>query len=153
MKTSFFDFKIVAVPDQEATSIPFEGENRQHALVICQAAGEQGELQDFLGKILGAVNLDIKKDVTLLFITPGADLSLSRLARELPAEKVLVFGISPRRLGLQFEAPPYLPLTLGNTSYLFADDLMEIYKERRAGGRKRAAALWQALQLFFPKSA
>lgn len=151
MKTPFLDFKIIATPEASAGRDRCEGDGKKQVLVVCQAAQANESLLEFLGRILGAVQLDPREDILLYVITPAKPISLSGIRRDFPFEKAILFGAAPAQVGLQFAPPPYHPVEHAGVHYLFADDLQDIYVERQQGKKKRAAALWKALREMFPE--
>lgn len=150
MQSHFLDFKVFAAPEASAGKERCVGDGKKQVLVICQAAEANEALLDFLGRILGAVNLDPRRDVRLYTITPAKAISLSGIRRDFPFEKAILFGVEPGQAGLQFTPARYQPVELAGVRYLFADDLQEIYIERQQGKKKRAAALWNSLREMFP---
>ncbi len=119
-------------------------------VVIWESRPEAGEaLVPFLHKIFEALPVQSEREVFLLALTPGQRLGLLVLLRQLQARRIIVFGISPPRLGLAVAPEKYELFRLGMRRYLWADDLQAIREEREAGGRSMSGPLWKALQTMF----
>lgn len=149
LEPEFLDFAIINVPESGDLSDQLYGQNRRNVLVVFQCDANNEELEDFLGKILAAVQLDLKKDTALLKLTANQRFSFSGLRRTYDFKTVIAFGISAGRMGVQFTTPLYQPVQHEGTTFLFSDDLEKIYEERQAGGKKMSAALWKALKEIF----
>lgn len=152
MNYSFKDFQLFSLPTQRSIEKRCLGENEKGLLVIFEAEKESPELRIFLEKILSAVNFDLQKDVLLLNITAGETLSFNKLCKTKNISHLLSFGVIPKRLGLNFEINLYRPFEHKDKTYLFAEDLQTIFEERQKGEKKRAIALWKALQALFLKA-
>jgi hypothetical protein len=150
LKSNFFDFKIFAVPEPLKIKNITEGDGNEGVLVLCQPPETAPDERDFLKRILQAVQLELDRDVFLVHITPDSRVSLSAIRRQAGIKKVLSFGIGPDRLGLRFNTDLYRPLHHQDLTYLFADDIQTIHEERQRGEKRRATALWRALQEMFP---
>jgi len=107
------------------------------------------DLIPFLHKVFEALSVQLEREVFLLALPPGRHLGLLVLLRQLQARRVIVFGISPQRLGLAVEPGKYALFRLGMRQYLWADDLQAIREERAAGGKTMSGPLWKALQTMF----
>lgn len=150
MNNSFFDFKIFPIQDAKSILENGKGAGQKGTIVVIQANQEINELEAFLEKMLRAVQLDLHQDTTLLNLTTSDTFSFSELSKyQNNIKKCIVFGVSPKRLGLQFILPKYKVLQHGTIQYLFADDIQAIYTERQAGGKKMSGTLWKALQTMF----
>lgn len=151
MKSNFFDFKIFAVPEPADTREKMEGDGNEGVLVLYQPSEAASDELGFLKRILQAVRLELERDVFLVHITPDQRVSLSGMRRGSGIRKVIAFGIDPARLGIRFNADLYQPVRHQDLVYLFADDIQRIHAERQQGEKRRAAALWRALQEMFPE--
>ncbi|TNE55865.1 MAG: hypothetical protein EP344_13050 [Bacteroidetes bacterium] len=98
----------------------------------------------FLEKILAAAGLNLEKDTLFAEIPEQKPFSFLSVIREKQAERVLVFGVPPKQLGLQTNTRLYQPFSFYGVSFLFADALSVL-----AQNKTLKSQLWQALQLMF----
>lgn len=151
MYPQFIDFAILNVPEKDHLADQLRGQNQQHVLVVFHDTDENEELAVFLGKIFAAVQIDLHKDTILLKLTSFERFSFAGLRQMQDIQTVILFGIHPEQLGVQFVTPPYHPIRHENITFLFADDLQAIFAERQAGGKQMSGALWKALKDLFQK--
>lgn len=101
---------------------------------------------DFLTKILKAIQFDITQDVILLALDKGKVVRLTDINKNVNVlmENVLLFGVSPKMLSLQFNLPKYYDLKINDILFLGADTLSTITKNQA-----KKKQLWLALQKIF----
>jgi len=119
------------------------GSNEKKIAVIAKI--EDDPDMDLLSKILKSVELDDTKDVLLLKSTPATRFSLIDLCRQTDSHTVLLFGIPPNQLGLQFRLKKYTPFDINGIKGIWADPLTEI-----RDSRELKTALWSSLKSLFP---
>jgi len=141
----FLDFQIFAVEDKAVLLEKCSGKNEKKLLIVCLSSDKKVEATTFLQKILGALHLDIQKDVLLLEITPREQFSFIELCRNADIETAIFFGVKPHRAGLNLNARPYHLLRFAGKTFLFADDLQKLQ-----ANLPLKKALWQGLQELFP---
>ncbi len=149
MKHLFRNINIFVFPENQDQALRLAGQNKKAVLIIFRAGEMSDQLLPFLGKVLGALQLDLEEDTHHIDITTHAPISFSLLSSRHAYKKAIIFGVQPEELGLRINARPYLPFRLGGTHFLFADELKDIYQERQEGKKKMAASLWKALQSIF----
>lgn len=140
----FKHIKLYDLPLSLNEEIPFKGNLNSSILVIIQENCTP-EVKDYLGKILSSVNLDSNKDVTIIQLNTHSNLRLSKL----PYEKILVFGISPKRLGFFIQPELYDIVKIGSQKLIFSNDLNDIFLEKVKKERKMASLLWNSLKELF----
>jgi hypothetical protein len=101
---------------------------------------------NFLSKILTAAGLNLEQDTMFAELDPDPKTSFLPLVKEKQAECILVFGITPKQLGLNINCPLYQPFDFYGTTFLFADSLSRLEPDKTL-----KAKLWQALQQLFLK--
>ncbi|PHI19699.1 hypothetical protein CEQ90_11665 [Lewinellaceae bacterium SD302] len=119
-------------------------------LLVVYPAGDERAV--FLNAILKAAGFDaVAEQVsTLCPADEQADIDLSALLLCQPKiRRIMIFGISGKRLGLHFLVSNYAPIVVNEKTYLFADDLSVIQSEKAAGNARKAGALWQAVKAAF----
>ncbi len=99
---------------------------------------------DFLSKILGAIQYDITKDVLLIAIEQKTQINLTSILKNVDISKVILFDIAPNDVGLNCRLPNYFPLEINERSFLLADSLSQISKNK-----VKKKDLWIALQKMF----
>jgi hypothetical protein len=147
---SFFDFPAYSLehPVEDARlELP---ESPRPTVIVWERPGHSpDELASFLQKILSALPIQNRQEIFSVSLTAGQKLGLLVLLRRLEAQRVIVFGLSPMRLGLAIQPEEYTLFRLGMRQYLWAHDLKAIQAERQAGGKKMSGPLWKALQMMF----
>lgn len=149
MNTSFFDYKVFVPGESAEQQQKLLGKHAKGLLLLFVTHEQQAELLDFLKKILSAVQFDLEEDTAYLDINATAAVNVASLAGINSSKMVICFGFALPQLGFHFEIPNYYPFKHQGVTYLFVDDLLAIYEERQAGGKKLSGALWKCLQEMF----
>lgn len=95
----------------------------------------------FLHKILGAVPLDVQQEC-MIFVQTGNLCYKDLVAQATNLETLLVFGRSPRDLGMHLRLPLYQLSLFQGIQLLFADSLATIAANQQAEKQK----LWKQVQ-------
>ena len=98
----------------------------------------------FLKKILAAAGLDLDTDALLVEVSSSDRVSFLPAVKDKHAGHILVFGLSPKQLGLHAEIPAFLPYPFYGATFLFADKLSVLEPDKTL-----KAKLWQALRQLF----
>lgn len=134
--TTYFDFDFFPVSHQ----LPeVEGEGARGLLIIHQSATE--EALNLLQNILNAIGLDMKKHSFRIVTTSQDQLRFVSLQKKLDFDKVLVFGCTPKDLGLHLRWANYQRYSLCEYDFLFADPLDAL--QEQVPLKKK---LWSAIQ-------
>lgn len=149
MNTSFLDYKVFVPGESAEQQQKLKGKHAKGLLLLFVSHEQQAELLDFLKKILVAVQFDLDEDTAYLDFNATAAINVASLAAINASKTVICFGFPLPQLGFHFEIPNYYPFKHQGTTYLFVDDLLAIYEERQAGGKKLSGALWKCLQEMF----
>lgn len=149
MNTSFLDYKVFVPGESAEQQQKLKGKHAKGLMLLFVSHEQQLELLDFLKKILIAVHFDLEEDTAYLDFNAKAAINVASLAAINTSKTVICFGFTLPQLGFHFEIPQYYPFKHQNTTYLFVDDLLAIYEERQAGGKKLSGALWKCLQEMF----
>lgn len=152
LKPGLLDFYLFPLSDWRQAGNCLSGGNARHILAVIQAGDASEELQDLLGKILSAVKISLQEDILLLKATKGESLSFASLSRAYPIQYVLLFGVGPQQLGLHLPLVRGQAVPFGPAVFLHTYSLPEIFEERNAGQRPKAAELWMNLKQLFPKT-
>ena len=115
----------------------------------CWIIAETTQLDDpaniaLLKKILEAVSIGWDKEVCLLNLTVPKTTGFYQLLPEGSSKTILIFGITPKALGLQIVDQPYKVLKLRTHTYLFSATLSEIAKDQ-----EHKKKLWSSLRNLF----
>ncbi len=145
----FKDINIFALPEAEKQQIELLGNNKKAVLIVIRAQEWNQEIQAFLGKILGAVQLNFEEDIHCVNITNHPSISFFQLNQNKAYRHVIAFGLPPKELGLNIESRLYQPTLLSDIQWLFAHNIQDIYEERKQGKKQMAGALWKALKDMF----
>ncbi len=158
MKSSnFFDFKLVAL--NEWVTLPIEGLGNKPILVLflkehitqdlientTENEAKEGKNQAnraFLSRILKAVQIELLTDTFHVECNEDGLNTLSLIEAK-QIKKVLIFGIKPNFLGLNFHLPMYQKMDYGGVHYLYSERLSLVESE---AAHKRA--LWDALKQY-----
>ncbi len=133
MKTGYLDYKVFVIPEFSEISTMLSGENQKHIL-IGFADENNPEMDAFLEKIMTAATLHIPTDCLLLKkLETEAIPSFSQIQNKNTINKAVLFGISPKDLGLKITPPlpkdsfgKYFPTEFNNCTFLFIDNLSKI---------------------------
>lgn len=137
----FLNFDIYKITNNsENINIIYNNDVRKTMILIKNSDEEH---LDFLSKILGAVQFDIK-DVVLIGIEQNIQLSLTQIIKTVDIDKVVLFNIAPKDIGLNCQLPNYFPLKINEQMFLLADSLSQIFKNK-----VKKKELWTALQKMF----
>lgn len=130
-------------PDQPMTKLG--DQQRDIWITISKQESENDQLQELLLKILLAVRIKVNEQ-TCRWVTSeeGFRLSLHLADQKEASRVILVFGNSPRSLGLNLRHLLYRPVSLANNTLLFAHSLAEIQHSKDF---KRS--LWESLKNIF----
>lgn len=144
LQRDFLDFEIY--PEiKMAEGLNFiHKNNAKNTLVLIKDANSTNI--EFLSKILTAIKFDIENDIILMEVRDNQEINFSELKKTISTniDNVILFGIKPERLHLQFRLPNYYKLTVNNIHYLGAEDLTAISKNNA-----KKKELWTALQTMF----
>ena len=92
MKISFFNAPIYQCID--SSTIQYSGNNNKNILIICQNF-ENAEINDFLGKIMKAVNTDLIEDTRVLNLKENESLSWAEISNDCKAIKAIFLASTP----------------------------------------------------------
>ena len=149
----FLDFELFASPDRQLRSSDLIGQGGRGIFIAYEADSAEKERLDYLKKILGAAKIEMEQDTMTLAIQPGESLRLDTTAFHTSPKYILLFGVKPKQLSLNFQMRAYQAVTYRDTIFLYVDSLGTIQEERQAGKNQKAGALWLALkQIFLPSA-
>lgn len=117
--------------------------SRSYWIILAQSEEENSSLQDFLSKILKALNLEMSIDTYRMIADHSNGFYLSKQFSDDDDPKIIIaFGFKPEELGLSIAYRPYQLMKLSNHQFLLCDLLDTIQDDPN---KKRA--LWETLQL------
>ncbi len=122
-----------------------EGNQSNPKPVFIVLATDEKVHLSFLDKILIAIGLDRTTDVVAVFTT-DKNAAIHRKVSSYDNAKVLIFGVPSKKLGLNFSYKEYEPVLFDGVEYLFSDNLEKLQSDKR-----KKLALWNTLQIIFPK--
>ena len=144
LKNIFVNNKVYHVDSFDELIV--EGNQSNPKLIFIVLNADEKVHLSFLDKILMAIGLDRMTDVVTIFYDKG-NIPIHKKVSSSVNSKVLVFGIPPKKLGLNFSYQQYESVSLDSTKYLFANNLEDIQSDKR-----KKLALWNILQIMFPKN-
>lgn len=137
----FSRLPVYDLPSGSARLISGSPEHKFWIILQSQEASDP-ELQDFLHKILLAIQLDPANDTGLFSLEQNKDISLVKLLENHTGGKtILSFGPKPLNFGMSIAYRPYHLFNLHGNTFLFSDSLKTIQSD---SNRKRE--LWDSLQ-------
>ena len=142
MQPKFPHFKIFAAKTDSSLEDQPQLSKDTRLLVISDISTEQHD--EMLEKMIGAVNLDIRTQASVITLPPESPIRLAAYCRGSNISEVLIFGLPPASLGLHIQGPAYHPLSIGGLHIIFAPSLDKI-----AGSKEMKLQLWQGLQNLF----
>lgn len=135
------DFEVY--PLKENLLSACKGNNRKGLFVACKGT-PRPETQELLGKMLLAAKFDMAEDALVCWLSDDQPISLSSLRNEAGFSNALLFGIPPKQAGVNVNAQPYQPVSIGGATYLFSASLDEIVANPAL---KRP--LWEGMKIMF----
>jgi len=134
----FFDFEIYPISDLK--DISNEAEANKSVVVLLKGASQ--EEIDLLGKIFKAVGKNLETDGCLLNSTSPP--TYKGVTDAIDFQKLLVFGIAPKDIGLHLKVKTYQLIPFQNRQLLFSHSLKVIMSDLN-----KKKMLWGQLQLMF----
>ena len=122
------------------------GNNRSRVAIIVDETANlylPDEQLNFLLGILSACKLSME-DVAIININKNKTVTYKSIEAELKAEKIILFGVSPAQIGLPLEFPFYQVQQYNNQTYVTADLLQHIEKDKA-----EKTKLWNCLKQIF----
>ena len=147
MNHNFFDFEIYQSPTTDIPKGSLLGQNEKKLLLVLAEVDFTTENEQFLTKILGAVKHDLGRDTLRLMIPKGQSFGINKLLMSDKIDKVILFGINPKDIGLSIETFVYKSIHLSGKEMLIAHSLDKISKTQEL-----KKALWTSLQQMFLKN-
>jgi hypothetical protein len=117
------DFKVYPLKENLLSS--GVGNNRKGLFVGCKGT-PQPETLELLTKMLRAAKFDIAEDALVCWLSDDQPFSFSSLRNEAHFSNALFFGIPPKQAGVNINALPFQPVSIGSATYLFSASLDEI---------------------------
>lgn len=145
----YLDFELFARPERQLSKADLRGEGQQGIFIAYQVDEAEADRLAYLKKILTAAKIDLDKDVSYLSLKADESVYLNTQVFPVPLAQVILFGVRPEQLCLNFQLPPYQPVSYQKMAFLWADNLGVIQEERLAGKSQKAGALWLALKHIF----
>ena len=142
--SDFLDLDIFpSLSDTPKIELIYQGNAKNTLIVVDNNDSAQIE---FLAKILKAIHYDISQDVILFPLNKESRINLTLFKKNAQTDfqAVLLFGVAPSQLDLQFKLPNYYPIKINEMTFLAADSL-EIISKNQSNKKQ----LWQVLQQMF----
>lgn len=142
--SDFLNFDIFpSLSDTPKIELIYQGNAKNTLIVVDNNDSAQIE---FLAKILKAIHYDISQDVILFPLNKESRINLTLFKKNAQTDfqAVLLFGVAPSQLDLQFKLPNYYPIKINEMTFLAADSL-EIISKNQSNKKQ----LWQVLQQMF----
>ncbi len=98
---------------------------------------------ELLGKILGAVKLDLQS-VDVIELDKNKEINLSQIFTQKSANQVVIFGIDSSKVGLDVKLTPYQILEKQGIKFIYSDSLSDIQNDI-----PKKKALWGGLKEMF----
>lgn len=140
----FYNFQIIPLTGIEKIEEKLSGNNEKGLLVLTKQTENTEALLNFRNKILKAAGFAVPQDVLLLNLTDEDSFSLSSLLSKYPIESIIVFGFSPKFLGLNWNLSTFTPFLYGDRKYLFTEELGDMENDKGKKGQ-----LWKCLQAMY----
>lgn len=132
--------KVYQISEKSLLDISAGGFAKRVQVVICSEPAYP-ETLDFLKKILLAAGLDLDRDTGFAQVSETEEISFLPFFKIKQPVSVLVFGLSPKQLGLNAQIPLYQPTPFYGATFLFSEKLSLLEPDKT-----RKTNLWQALK-------
>lgn len=140
-KDTIFTNDLYRFPEIIVNNLPTTNDSYTLALTKYSATMPDADIE-LLNKILQATGMQSNQR-TCIDISK-APTSFNCLQQNYKPHYIIGFGINPADVGLQFQLPPYHPITLLGIQFLFADALSVI-----ANDKQKKAILWNCLKAMY----
>lgn len=145
----YLDFDLYAKPERQLKATDLSGQGQAGIFIVYDPGVNAADNLAYLKKILAAAKIDLDNDTYCLALSKEEQLQLDKRQFAHEIKHVLLFGVQPKQLSLNFILPPYQVKLYQKETYLIVDALELIQEERQAGNNKKAGALWLALKQIF----
>lgn len=140
MKEPFFDFPIYDIPQLDKSSD--DRTDGDKIMVIVYKEDHEAH-KDLLIKIFSAVGQDLTAGSGVIVLEKGNQINIQKLSLY-GTERVISFGIAPRKMGLNATFKAYQIYTTESFDLMLSHSLAQLSEEVA-----RKKALWEALQKMF----
>lgn len=114
-------------------------ENKTTIVLYEETLNDQAN--DLLEKILGAIKIDLSKEVMMLQLKKTDQLHLGKILRNNNIRLILNFACNAKQLKLNIQNNKYQVLHLGATKYIYSDHIIALEKNKQL-----KMLLWNALK-------
>lgn len=142
-----FDFTKYSFLDKKDLAPYCFGGNAKSTCVVVEENKTSEGVSPLLQKILAAVHLDTSKDILLYNVPKGSSFMLSNVWNEHSISYILIFGIPPQELGVNFDIAPYQPLTFQNKTFVWCHNIDTLENGHQA--KQLKMDLWHCLKKVF----
>jgi len=146
-----FQLTIFDLPGEKKPSWEAGG-NAAGAILILLRHRPDAVLDEFLAKIFTALDIQVATDARILYGVAADGVGFRELDPAHQFRAVISFGVPFDALGLRFRYQPWHPVHLGKRSFLYAEALEDIHRQRVQGGKEKSLLLWNALKQLFSKT-
>lgn len=108
-------------------------------LFVCVENDYNEEVQKMVVGMVKAINLEMDKDIKILQIPKGEETIIFSPSSKL--KKIMIFGLDPKRLGLNIVIKPYKIYNFETTSVVLCHKLEAIRNDKT-----KKMTLWKLLQ-------
>jgi DNA polymerase III psi subunit len=134
------EFEIVAEEIPKEKSIQYYQPKQKVIVLVNKLVSTDSEL---LGKILGAVKLDLQS-VDVIELDKNQDVNLSQIFIQKSVNQLITFGIDLSKVNLDVKLIPYQILEKQGVKFIYSDSLSDIQNDI-----PKKKALWGSLKGIF----
>ena len=116
-------------------------QSKQRVIILIKSLNPADS--ELLGKILGAVKLDLQS-VDVVDLDNNQDINLSQIYSQRSVSQVITFGISLSKVNLDLKLVPYQILENQGIKFIYSDSLSDIQNDI-----PKKKALWGSLKEMF----
>lgn len=142
------DKTLLPVPSQPMLKLPVETQTitsyykpKQKVIIILNSLNPVDS--ELLGKILGAVKLDLQS-VDILELAQNKSVDLSQIFVQKFVNQVIIFGVNLSELKIDVSLTPYQMLEKQGIKFIYSDSLSDIQNDI-----PKKKALWGSLKSMF----
>ena len=140
LKDEFVENTPLAMETQTTTHVQYYQPKQKVVVLITSLNPTDSEL---LGKILGAVKLDLLS-VDIVELDKNQDINLSKIFTQNSVNQVITFGIDLLKVSLDVKLIPYQILENQGIKFIYSDSLTDIQNDV-----PKKKALWGSLKEMF----
>jgi hypothetical protein len=127
------------IPDKDLHLHRIEGQGTKKMAIILSKSDLNDASETLCKNIMSAIKHDYQQDIYRIIVDPAIPMIVNDLG--LPYQRLVVFGLKPKEIGLNIEYIPHFVLSMDAHSIIFTSGLSSMVSDQ-----KLKTQLWTNLQ-------